>query len=280
MIMQTQLQESYRSGPSTKWVKEKKRENRSPRISENSLIHIHRLLLDTPIHQHLGLLLLLEQISTVHPVGNLALLGDHGTALLPLAQFLADEVLARSDDLAVRLALAVAGQLAGQTAFGEDTLAALADLLDALHGVDGGGDQVAVVLDGDVALLGELRQHQRRVDDHLLAACGAVALGPFQLARLTLHLEVLVALAAAETELSGVIADECDALPWEGRAGTEVAGLHTGREEVDVSRVVILNANLYELTAWLLVWDGSGLRCYLTNFFFLGKRRSAWRSWR
>ena len=32
--------------------------------------------------------------------------------------------------------------------------------------------------------------------------------------------------------------------------------------------MIILNANLYELTAWLLVWDGSGLRCYLANFFF------------
>lgn len=54
-----------------------------------------------------------------------------------------------------------------------------------------------------------------------------MTLGPLQLAGLTLHLEVLVALGAAETELSGVIADECDALPGEGRAGTEVTGLHT-----------------------------------------------------
>jgi hypothetical protein len=58
-----------------------------------------------------------------------------------------------------------------------------------------------------------------------------VTLGPLQLAGLTLHLEVLVALGPTETELSGVIADECDALPGEGRAGTEVTGLHTRREE-------------------------------------------------
>lgn len=216
--------------------KRKRKRNRNPRISKIPLIHVHRLLLlDTTIHQHLGLLLLLEQVGTVHTVGNLALLGHHGTALLPLTQLLANKVFALGDNLAVGLALAVASQLASQTAPGEDTLAALADLLDALHGVDGGGDQVAVVLDGDVALLGELGQNQRRVHDHFLAAGGAVTLGPLQLAGLTLHLEVLVTLGTAETELSGIIANECDALAGEGRAGTEVTGLHTVEEEKGVS---------------------------------------------
>jgi hypothetical protein len=63
-----------------------------------------------------------------------------------------------------------------------------------------------------------------------------MTLSPLQLARLTLHLEVLVALGPTETELSGVIADESDALPGEGRAGTEVTGLHTIEEKMEVSR--------------------------------------------
>lgn len=29
-----------------------------------------------------------------------------------------------------------------------------------------------------------------------------------------------------------------------------------------------MDVELKDLTAWLLVWDGSGLRCYLANFFF------------
>jgi hypothetical protein len=57
-----------------------------------------------------------------------------------------------------------------------------------------------------------------------------VALGPLQLAGLALHLEVFVALGPTESELAGVIADECDALPREGGAGTEMAGFHTGEE--------------------------------------------------
>lgn len=174
----------------------------------------------------------------MHTVGGLAHLGHHGHTLLAVAQLLADKVLALGDDLAVGLALAVASQLAGQTALGEDALAALTDLLDALHGGDGGGNQVAVVLDGDVALLGELGEHQGRVDDHLLAAGGTVALGPLQLAGLTLHLEVLVALGPTESELAGVIADECDTLPREGGAGTEVTGFHTGERRV--SRCVLM----------------------------------------
>lgn len=163
----------------------------------------------------------------MNPVGNLALLGHHRPTLLALAQLLANKMLALGDNLAVLHALAVASQLARQPALGEHPLAALPDLLHSLHGLDGGGHEVAVVLDGDVALLGELGQHERRVDDHLLAPGGAVALGPLQLAGLTLHLEVLVALGPTESELAGVIADECDALPREGGAGTEVTGFHT-----------------------------------------------------
>jgi hypothetical protein len=62
-----------------------------------------------------------------------------------------------------------------------------------------------------------------------------VALGPLQLAGLALHLEVLVALGPTESELAGVIADECDALPREGGAGTEMAGFHTGEDRVSKS---------------------------------------------
>lgn len=70
-------------------------------------------------------------------------------------------------------------------------------------------DQVAVVPHGDVAALGEL---QGRVDRHLLAGGLAERLCPRQLARVALHLEVLVAFRAAEAELLGVVSNECDAL--------------------------------------------------------------------
>lgn len=137
----------------------KKHENKRKK-STGYLVDIH-LLLDSTVHQHLGLGLLADSLLAVDSVGNLALLGNHGLALLALAEFLADEVLALVDDLAVGLALALAGQLAGQTALGEDTLAAGSDLLDSLHGGESGGHEVAVVLDGDVSLLGELGQDER-----------------------------------------------------------------------------------------------------------------------
>jgi hypothetical protein len=54
-----------------------------------------------------------------------------------------------------------------------------------------------------------------------------VSLGPLKLAWLTLHLEVLVALGPTEAELSGIVADECDALTRVGRAGTEVTSFNT-----------------------------------------------------
>lgn len=162
----------------------------------------------------------------MNSVGNLVLVQLQGAALGLLAQLLANEVLALGNNLAVLLALAVAGNLAGEAALGENTLAALSNFLHSLHGLDGGGDQVAVVLDGDVALLGELRKDEGRVDDHFLATSGTVALRPLQLAWLALHLEVLVALGPTESELSGVIADECDSLAREGGTRTKVASLH------------------------------------------------------
>lgn len=234
-----------------------------PRTS-TCLVDLH-LVLHSTIDQQLLLLPLLQQVSTVNPIGGLALLGHHGLAFLSVAQLLADKVLALGDDLAVGLALAVAGQLAGQTALGEHTLAALTDLLHTLHGCDGGGNQVAVVLDGDIALLGELGQHQGRVDDHLLATGGTVTLGPLQFAGLALHLEVLVTLGPTESELAGVIADECDALPREGRAGTEMAGFHTGKDRVSKDRILNL-METYRMVA------GRGCSVGVARSFFLKLR--------
>lgn len=57
-----------------------------------------------------------------------------------------------------------------------------------------------------------------------------MSLGPLQLAGLTLHLEVLVALGPTEAELSGIVADECNSLTRECRAGTEVTGFNTTEE--------------------------------------------------
>ena len=177
----------------TEKTQKHKRKSKQKQKETRPLVDLH-LLLHTTIHQHTGLLLLAQTLLAMNTVGSLVLVQNQRLALLALPQLLADEVLARGNHLAVCLALAVAGQLSSQTTLGEDTLAALSDLLHTLHGLDGGGDQVAVVLDGDVALLGELGQDEGGVDDHLLATGGTVALSPLQLAGLTLHLEVLVAL--------------------------------------------------------------------------------------
>jgi len=54
-----------------------------------------------------------------------------------------------------------------------------------------------------------------------------VRLCPFELARLALHLEVLVAFRAAEAEATGVVADEGYAFGGVDGAGTEVACLYS-----------------------------------------------------
>lgn len=119
---------------------------------------------------------------------------------LTLAQLLPNKMLALGNHLAVLLSLLVARKLASQSALGELAFASATDLLHTLHGVNRRRDEVAVVFDGGVALLRELRQHERRVHDHFLATAGAVRLGPFQLAGLALHLEVLVAFGPTESE--------------------------------------------------------------------------------
>lgn len=45
--------------------------------------------------------------------------------------------------------------------------------------------------------------------------------GPLQLSRVALHLEVLMALGAAELEHGGIIAHEGDAMPWVDGAAAE-----------------------------------------------------------
>lgn len=137
--------------------------------------------------------------------GRLGRFGGQRLALSSLPELLANEVLALGHHLAVFLALAVASQFACQTSLGELVLSALADLLDSLHSLDGSVDEVAVVLDGSVSLLGKLRQDKRRVDNHFLAASGTVSLGPLELARLALHLKVLMAFRTAESKLTGVV---------------------------------------------------------------------------
>lgn len=137
--------------------------------------------------------------------GHLGRLGGQGLALFSLPELLANEVFALGHHLAVFLALAVPSQLACQAALRELLFSALADLLDSFHSLDGSVDEVAVVLDGGVSLLGELRQDKRRVDNHFLAASGTVSLGPLELARLALHLEILMAFRAAESKLTRVV---------------------------------------------------------------------------
>lgn len=71
----------------------------------------------------------------------------------------------------------------------ENALSLLSDFADALHGLEGGGDEVAVVADWDVAASGEC---EGAVDDHLLSGRLAESLGPLELSWVTLHLELFL----------------------------------------------------------------------------------------
>jgi hypothetical protein len=62
------------------------------------------------------------------------------------------------------------------------------------------------------------------IDGHFLAGSLAEGLCPLQLARVALHLEVLVALAPTEPENSGIVADKSYAFAWVGGPTAEVAG--------------------------------------------------------
>lgn len=55
-----------------------------------------------------------------------------------------------------------------------------------------------------------------------------MSLGPLELARLALHLKVLMAFRTAEAEGTSVIANEGNAFGGVDRAGAEVAGFDPG----------------------------------------------------
>lgn len=56
-----------------------------------------------------------------------------------------------------------------------------------------------------------------------------MSLGPLQLARLALHLKVLVTFRAAEAEYTGIVANEGDALGRIYRPRAEMAGFNPGK---------------------------------------------------
>ena len=64
-------------------------------------------------------------------------------------------------------------------------------------------------------------------DGHLLPCSLPEHLGPPDLPRVPLHLEVLVALALAEDELLCVVAHEHHPATWVDGAGAEVAVIHS-----------------------------------------------------
>lgn len=172
---------------------------------QKNLIHIH-LLRSPPINQSPRLLNLPGSLLTMQATRQLSRPSSLNRSTgLSLAQLLPNKMLALGHNSPILFSLLITRKLPGNPPLGELALATGPDLLNTLHGVNGGRDQVAVVLDGGIALLRKLRQYQRRVHDHLLASAGAVCLGPFQLAGLALHLEVLMAFGAAEAERPRVI---------------------------------------------------------------------------
>lgn len=149
-------------------------------------------------------------------------------SLLHLLELLADEMLSFGHNSSVLGTSLVPSELSSKSPLREDLLASLSDLLHAFHGLERSSHEVSVVLDGDVALLGELRDEQRRIDNHLLSVKRAMRLGPLQLARLALHLEVLMAFRATKSEIAGVIADETNSLGWVHRARAKVTRFDPG----------------------------------------------------
>jgi hypothetical protein len=114
--------------------------------------------------------------------------------------------------------------LTGQSPPGESPLPPRPDLLHPLHRLERGRHQIPIILEGNIASLGELAEQDILIDDHLLAAEGAVGLGPLQLAGLPLHLEVLVAFGAAEAEGARIVAHKGDAFRWVDGTRAEVTG--------------------------------------------------------
>eukprot|EP00211_Chloroparvula_japonica_P014951 CAMPEP_0119120430 /NCGR_PEP_ID=MMETSP1310-20130426/1473_1 /TAXON_ID=464262 /ORGANISM="Genus nov. species nov., Strain RCC2339" /LENGTH=262 /DNA_ID=CAMNT_0007109907 /DNA_START=180 /DNA_END=963 /DNA_ORIENTATION=+ len=94
------------------------------------------------------------------------------------------------------------------------------DLCDALHGLDGLLHRLPVVPLRAVAAALHL---EGGVVGEILAARRAVGLGPLHLARVALHLEVVVALGPAELEHLVVVAHEHDAPPGVDVAAAEPA---------------------------------------------------------
>ena len=151
------------------------------RASDQSLLLLGLELL-------LGQLLLLEfllflLVQLVDNVQHLALVLEQLLGGLALGR--GKQVLVLCDELAVGLEVALL--VAAHAVLVELALALGADLRDTLHGLEGGGDQVAVVTDGNVAASGE---GEGAVDGHFLAVGGAERFCPGQLARVTLHLEL------------------------------------------------------------------------------------------
>jgi hypothetical protein len=98
------------------------------------------------------------------------------------------QMLVLGDELAVGFELC--GAVAGHAVLVELPFSLRPNLANARHGLECACDEVAVVAHGNVAALLEL---ESAVDSHLLAVRAAEGLGPAELARVTLHFEVLVA---------------------------------------------------------------------------------------
>jgi len=113
------------------------------------------------------------------------------------------------DDLEVLSSSCLALCLSAESASGVHTLSSGSDFFDAFHGLHGRGHEVPVVFDRCVPSLGELRKKEVLVNDHFLATESARRLGPLEFTGLSLHLEVLVAFGAAESEDFCIVANEC-----------------------------------------------------------------------
>ena len=134
----------------------------------------------------------------------------------------------RSNEVDVLLDLFDVGHLAHFFALLEaiDDVLVLAldlDLVDALHGVERLGPQLALVLDGDVAPLLHL---EGRVDGEVLAGGLPECFRPARLPRIPFPLEQFVTFAPAELEHFAVVADELNPVARVDGRRTKVTLFH------------------------------------------------------
>lgn len=96
------------------------------------------------------------------------------------------------------------------------------DLGDPVHGLDRRGNEFSIISDGDIAsflefvrrVLGSTFGFTDTHDDHFLSVCSSKGFCPSNLSRVSLHLEVFVALGGTESETFRIVSHKHGTMTW------------------------------------------------------------------